>query len=298
MSSIAAAAVVTAGIGAYQSNKNAKRAQASADKMTAAGDEAAQLGRDQFDWYRGEYERTRPQRDAAAAMDQRIANQQYQGMEYAMQQARELDQRRRGVFQPMEDRLIADANAFDTDAKREQLAGEAMADVNQAFASARGQQSRALARQGVDPGSGRALAIGQQGATAQALELARAGTQTRQQARAEGRALKMDAIGLGKGVIGNQATQQQLAQSGGNAAVGAAGSGVNVNQSGAGLMQAGFGSAMQGYSAMGSLFGQGGRFQDAANDWRGQRNNAIGSMLGAGINIGQGMGWLSNGGGG
>lgn len=255
--------------------------------MTAAGDEAAQLGRDQFDWYKNEYERTRPQREATAALDARIADQQYQGMQYAMEQARELDQRRRGTFQPLEDKLIAEANAFDTDAKREELAGEAMADVNQAFSSARGQQTRALARQGVDPGSGRALAIGQQGATAQALELARAGTQTRKQARAEGQALKMDAIGLGKGVIGNQATMQQIAQQGGNAAVNAGSAGVNVNNSGAGLMQAGFGSAMQGYGTMQDLFGQGGKFQSTANDWTSKRNDAYGGMLGGMMDLGK-----------
>lgn len=283
MSVVAAATVAVGAMGAYSSNKASKRAQQSANEMTEAGREAAQLGRDQFDWYKQEYERTRPQREAAAAMDQQIAEQQFQGMQYAMDQARELDARRKGVFQPLEDKLIAEANEFDTDAKREQLAGEAMADVNRAFGSARGQQTRELARMGVDPSSGRALAIGEQGKVAQALELARAGTQTRQQARAEGRALKMDAIGIGRGVIGNQATMQSLAQNGGNAAVGAAGAGVNVNQSGAPLMAQGFGSAMQGYGTMSGLFGQGANFQNQANNWTNQRNSAIGSMFGAGV---------------
>jgi hypothetical protein len=282
MSVVAAAVVVSGAVGAYQSNKNAKRAQQSADQMTEAGREAAQLGRDQFDWYKQEYERTRPQRESAAALDLRIADQQYEGMQYAMDQAREQERRRKGVFEPLENQLVQDALAFDDDARASELRGKAGADVDQAFAGVRGQGARNLMRLGVNPADGKFRSLDQQTTTQQALAKAGAMTKAGRDARAEGYAKRMDAIGLGRGIVGSQATMQQIAQSGGNAAVGAAGAGVNVNQSGAGLMGQGFGSAMQGFNTMSGLFGQAGRAQNTADFWTGERNKAFGSVLGAG----------------
>lgn len=231
----------------------------------AAADSAA-LSRESLDWYKNEYAKTAPQREAAAALDAKVGDAQYRGMEFATKQAQELDDRNKTVFRPLEDKIVSDAANFDTEGKREQLAGQAITDVNTGFAGARGQQVRSDARYGVTPGSGRAEAMGNQLTMAQALASAGAATKARRDATAEGYARKMDAVGLGKGVIGSQATMQQIAQSGGAQAVAAAGSGANVSQSGAGLMQAGFGSAQNGLSAAGGLYGQASKIDQSAND--------------------------------
>ena len=265
MTVVAVAVVGSAVIGGVVSNNASKRAAKSADKLAASGDEAAQLGRDQFDWYKAEYEKTAPQRDAAAALDAKVGEAQYKGMEYATQQAQELDARNKSVFRPLEDKIVADANAFDTEGKREQLAGVAATDVNSAFSGARGQQVRSDARMGVTPGSGRADATSAKLTMAQALTTAGAMTKARRDASAEGYARKMDAVGLGKGIVGNQVTMQQVAQNGGAQAVGAVGSGVNVGQSGAGLMAQGFGGAQNGLMNQGQLYGMAGKFQANAD---------------------------------
>lgn len=283
MSVVAAAVVGSAALGAYTSNQASKRNAASADKLAASGDEAAKLGRDQFEWYKAEYERTQGQRDAAAALDAKVSEAQLRGMETATRQAEELDQRNKSVFRPLEDKIVADANNFDTEAKREELAGQAITDVNTAFDSARGQSARSLARVGVAPGSGRALSMENQVTTAQALAGAGAATKARRDATAEGYARRMDAVGLGKGIVGNQVTMQQIAQNGGAQAVAAAGSGVNVAQSGAGLMGQGFGGAQNGLANQASIYGMANRFRSQADQ---QQSAAM-------TQIGQGIGWAT-----
>lgn len=283
MSFVATAVVGSAVIGAYSSNQQSKRNAASADKLAASGDAAAQLGRDQFDWYKAEYERTAPQRDAAAALDAKVGDAQYRGMEFATQQAQELDARNKAVFRPLEDKIVADAANFDTEAKREQLAGQAITDVNSGFAGARGQQVRADSRYGVTPGSGRAEGNNLQLTNAQALASAGAGTKARRDATAEAYARNMDAVGLGKGIVGNQVTMQQVAQQGGAQAVNAAGSGVNVAASGAGLMGQGFGGAQNGLSNQAGIYGMVNKFQSAADT---QRTSAL-------TQLGMGAGWAT-----
>lgn len=280
MSVVAAAVVGSAALGAYTSNKASKRAKESADKLAESGDAAAQLGRDQFDWYKQEYERTRPEREATAARDAKIADAQYAGMQYALNQAKELDERNKSVFRPLEDRIVSDAANFNTEAKREELAGQAQTDVNAAFAGARGQQIRQLASYGITPGSGKAMALDSQLTRDQALATAGAKTKARRDATAEGYARTMDAVGLGKGIVGSQATMQQISQNGGNASVSAGGAGLAANQSGAGLMAQGFGSAMQGYGAQNGLYGTAGMFQRQAYAQQQQGLTDLGTGVG------------------
>ena len=235
-------------------------------QMNQAAADSAVLARESLDWYKAEYAKTAPQREAAAALAAKVGDAQYRGMEFATNQAQELDDRNKAVFRPLEDKIVTDATNFDTEGRREELAGMAAADVNRGFASAHGQSIRQMASQGVNPSSGRAGAMDAQMATAQALALAGGANKARHDATAEGYARKMDAAGLGKGIISNQATMQQIAQSGGGQAVAAAGSGANVAQSGAGLMQAGFGGAQNSLSSTANIYGQVAKIDQSSND--------------------------------
>jgi hypothetical protein len=96
---------------------------------------------------------------------------------------------RRGILSGAQDTMVADAANFNTEAKREELAGKATADVNSSFSSARDQAMRGLDRRGVNPASGAAGAIDGQLTLAQAAAGAGAANNARTQARAEGRAL-------------------------------------------------------------------------------------------------------------
>lgn len=89
---------------------------------------------------------------------------------------------RRAQLTDAQDAFSDKVNQFDTEAKRSELASQATGDVNQAFSSAREQSARSLARQGVNPNSGRALATENQLSVAQAAGVAGAATGARRQA--------------------------------------------------------------------------------------------------------------------
>ena len=187
---------------------------------------------------------------------------------------------RRMALERVQNDLVREADEFDTDARREELAGEAMADVNRGFSAARGQNARELARMGVDPSSGRALAIGEGSRVQQALALAGAGTQARTRARAEGRQMK---AGIADMMAGYPAMASQQTGAG----VGYGTGGINVtNTSAAGrsapIVQAGGIAAQLGSNAT-SMFGQQAqREAQARNSGEGWGANAsgIGSIMG------------------
>lgn len=189
---------------------------------------------------------------------------------------------RRGLLSSMQDTLSQDARSFNTEDKANELAGKAMADVNQGFANAEGQQSRALARMGVNPSSGKALAIGNQTAIAKAAALAAAGSGARTQARQEGYALTDRATNAlaGYPAMGMQATQ----------------SGAGFGASGTTIANQGLAGMNSGYSAAGTMAGQMG--QNATSMFGAQASykvgadkaaadaNPMGALLGAGAQLG------------
>ena len=189
---------------------------------------------------------------------------------------------RRGSLSSMQDTLVQDAKGFNAESRGNELAGKAMADVNQGFANAEGQQTRALSRMGVNPSSGKALAIGNQTEIAKATALAAAGTGARAQARQEGYALTDRATNAlaGYPAMGMQATQ----------------SGAGFGASGTTIANQGLAGMNSGYSAAGTMAGQMGQnaasMYGAMGSYKNGADNAaananpMGALLGAGAQLG------------
>ena len=189
---------------------------------------------------------------------------------------------RRGALTTMQDTLTQDARSFNTEDKANQLAGKAMADVNQGFANAEGQQSRALARMGVNPSSGKALAMGNQTAIAKAAALAAAGTGARDRARSEGYALTDRATNA---LAGYPAMGMQATQSG----AGFGASGTTIANQGLAGMNSGYGAAGTMAGQMGqnatSMYGAMGSYKNGADN-AAANANPMGALLGAGAQLG------------
>lgn len=191
---------------------------------------------------------------------------------------------RRDALQGVQDTQIADAKDFNTEGRADELAGLAGADVTQAFSNARDQNARSMARMGVNPGSGRALAMGNQTAIAQAAALAGASTNARMGARNEGRALTDRASNALAGfpAMGMQAT-------GAGAGYGSAGLGL-ANNGLAGL-NSGANNALDGAGRMGSnaasMYGTMGSYKNSADQVANNAGSgamgALGTLAGAGI---------------
>lgn len=195
------------------------------------------------------------------------------------QQDRQWSLGRRDALTSAQDSVAADAEAFDTEARREELAGQAQADVAQQFGAVREQQNRDLARRGVNPASGMALATQEKTQTQQALASVGAANVARTQARTEGRALKRGVADMLAGYPG-----MASGQAGQGAQVGA--SGVTIANQGAGGLTAGSGQAAGAAGQLGqnatSMFGQ--QSAHYANSYQpsslGSTMGGIGSVLG------------------
>ncbi len=155
----------------------------------------AGLGREQLAFAKEQYERTAP-------ILENIANQQMQAQKEQMDQARDYYQYRKDVYRPLEKSIVQDAQDFNTEAYREQLASQAAADAGRAFGIAQQQNQRAMASMGVNPNSGRFAGMQNASGLQQAAARAATMTGTRQQAEQMGYARQLDAAGLGRGLAG------------------------------------------------------------------------------------------------
>lgn len=224
--------------------------------MNKAAKESAKLSREAFEWFKQEYERTRPERELATDRAIAISDAQLEGMRQSNADAARQAERMRTIYEPLQDRIAAEAETYDTEARRQEAAAAAMADVDRSFAATQAATQRALGRAGIAPGSAKSMALMSDVALEQAKARAGAATSAQRNVEQQGYARRMDAAGLGQGVFGSQATMQQIASQAGNSAVGNAMQGLQAQMSGAGLMQTGFNQALQGQQIAGNLYSQ------------------------------------------
>ncbi len=131
---------------------------------------------------------------------------------------------RRDDLSGLQDTMTQEAADFNTEDKTNQLVGQAQADVNAGFSSARDQGQRALSRAGVNPNSGKSLAMSNQASIAQAASLAGASNKARSDAVTEGRMLTDRASNALAGYPAMSAQATGAGAGYGTAGVGVAGS--------------------------------------------------------------------------
>jgi hypothetical protein len=155
----------------------------------------AGLGREQLDFAKRQYEELSPTLKDIAATQQQAQQEQ-------MRQAKDYYDYQTSTFRPVEQGLVKQAQEFNTDAYRNQLASQAAADAGRAFSQTQAATQRSMAAMGVNPNSGRFAGLQNQNAVALAAQQANAMTGTRRQAEQLGWARQMDAAGLGRGLAG------------------------------------------------------------------------------------------------
>lgn len=189
---------------------------------------------------------------------------------------------RRGALSTLQDQQIKDAADFNTEDRANELAGKASADVNQAFSNATAQNGRAMARMGINPSSGRALAVGNQTAIAQAAALAGASTNARTGARMEGRALTDRATNTLSGY-------PSMATTATGAGAGFGANGITIANTGLAGLNSGNMSAAQVAGQEGSnaagMYGTMGNYKNSA-DQVAASNSPWATLLGAGTKLG------------
>lgn len=234
--------------------------------MNRAAEANADIAKRALDWYEKAYADQAPAREKAVALSEKVADAQLRSMDTNTALAQDYADYNKSTFRPLERGIVTDAQNFNTEAERERLAGLALGDVKQSFANARESGIRDLTRRGVNPLDGSYRGTAERLALGESLAGADAATKSRQQSITLGRALKMDAASLGRGLPGNQATSASLALNAGNAAANTGQVPLQVANQGAQTMQQGFSTAMQGNNSAGNLYGQAAQIQSREND--------------------------------
>jgi hypothetical protein len=292
---VAGATLVT---GLYSANKASKASNAATQAASDSAAEAAALGREELDFTKQQYADAKPYREQAAKTAEEVSRAQLASMGQNDALAKEYADYNRTTFRPLEQGIVADAEAYDTPQKRQAAADSAMADVNAGFSATGAARQRQLAASGVNPGSARAMAVMAGQDVDQAKALAGAAFGARKGVETQGFARKMDAASLGRGLASNQATSAGVALNAGNSAVNNSMQGVNAVNAGVGAMQAGYGGARQGAQVAGSLYQQNARLYSdqaaASNQALGMLGNAAGQWAGSTAGSQAIAGWISD----
>jgi hypothetical protein len=239
-----------------------------ANASNAANERMSQLGQDQLDFSKQQYEQNNP-------LMQDIARKQGLAMDQQMAQGKDYFDYNKSTFRPLEQQMVADAQNFDTDAMRNQLATKAAADSSMAFGMQNQANERRMASMGVNPNSGRFQGMAQQSGLMQSANRAGAMTGARERAQQMGHARKMDAASLGRGLSGASSAAYGGANNAGNSAVGNYGV---AGQQYMGGMAQGAGTIGSGYSMQ--LGGLGNVLNQQTQMSMNAADNGIGAALG------------------
>lgn len=188
-------------------------------------------------------------------------------------------------YQPIEDALIADAESYASPERQEQEAGKATATVAQQFDAQRKAASDNLEAYGVDPSSTRYAAIDMGSRVQQAAAQAGAGNQARTQTDAMGRALRSEALNVGRGYPGQVAGTYGTALQSGNQAVNAALSGTASGAATMGTAPQWQNSGQQALQGWGNTLSQGYDAKMAQYNANQQSSSGLGALAGAAMGM-------------
>jgi hypothetical protein len=261
---------------------NERAAKGLTESADYAADLSYKLGQEQLGFARQQYDEMKP-------LAQRVYDQQLQAQEEQMRQARDYYDYQTQTFRPLEQGLVADAQNFDTEAYRNQLAAKASQDAAQAFGLTQGMVARESERRGVNPNSGAAAGLQNQSTLNQAAMRAGGMNNARTQAENTAYARKLDVTGLGRNLAGASTAAYGAANASGTAGINTAmapGSQYSSAVTPAfNTMMTGSGQRIQGY---GNMFAGTSRSMDAANA---AEQGLYGTIAGgAGRFVGYGMG--------
>lgn len=251
-------------------------------RQDAIAADMQKLTAEQWDWVKNEYEKSAPDRAAAADMARRVSQAQLDSMGLQDSVTKSYIEDRENLFRPLEQSIVTEANEYDTPERREAKAGQAVADIGQQVSLAQAAQTRQQQRMGVNPNSGAAVALGNSMSLGEAAAKAGGANQARDAVELQGYARKMDAANLGRNIASSQATSAGVALNQGNSAVANASVPASTTNQGIGVMQGGANSAVANLGSAAGVYGSSTNTKAQAGD-NGAAMGAIGSVVGAAV---------------
>ena len=245
----------------------------------------AKVAADALDWYKQTYESDlKPRQAATDALTARVVNDQLDTSAITKQRGTEQWDRFVSVFQPNEDRTVADATNIDSAGELARASGEAAAGVQTQFDNAAGQRARSQAAMGINPNSGRAMAMDSEAQLGLAASKAGASNNARLVARDRGIALRAGVANFGRNMPNTAANAYGLSMTANQGATGANAGASAGALSNANFAGQGFNTAIQGNNSAGNImanqYGQQVSAYNAQQAADGASSAGIGNMIG------------------
>jgi hypothetical protein len=217
--------------------------------MANASAEGARLGKELGDSQLAEAKR---QYDETMKVSEPVVKAQLDTMEQTKQQGDDYYKYQTDTYRPLEQGMVAKAGVEGSDARLEEMASQATADIRGGQAAQANMMARQGLRYGYSPAKMAMMSAQQGGANAAAI--AGGATQARTAQRNLGWARQMDAAGLGRNLAANSMGAYSLSNSSGSSAVGnqmAPGNALMTGMAqGAGMQQQGKGQQIQGLGSV------------------------------------------------
>lgn len=245
--------------------------------VAAASEKAAELsyklGQEQLAWAKEQYASDKGIYD-------RIVDGFLSDMDYNSSIAKQDREFYEQHFQPLEEDLAREAASYDTQERREKEMGSAQSAVAQQFSAQRENAQRELEAYGIDPSSTRYAALDVGMRAAEAAAAAAAGTGASNRVEDTARALRSEAINVGRGYPGQVAQSYQTASQQGGGAAGITGQGTQIGGQTMGTAPQYMGLGNQAVGTWGNTLNMG--YQNQLDAWKAnqQASSGIGGILG------------------
>ena len=223
-------------------------------RQDAIAQQMADQSAAQFAWAQEQWAAEAPMREEAARIAGEVSQAQIDTMRQQQEISKDYWDYQKGTFRPLEQRIVADATAYDTPERRAAAASDAMAGTEQQLSLARAANNRSMTRMGVNPNSSKfglsnnALSLGAASAKAAA------GKQAADAIEQQGYARRMDAASLGRNLPANQATAAQIGLQAGSAAANTAQIPVSMGANAIQLMNQSASTANSGLSGAANIY--------------------------------------------
>lgn len=248
-----------------------------ADAMSQQGEWAFLTSQEQLGWAREQDAKNRE-------LLQQVLGPQLQAQADQQEWAKKDRARYEGVYQPIEDQLIQDFQSYNTPERQAQERGRAMADVASSFDAQRRNALQRLESFGVDPSQTRNAALDVAMRTQQGASMAAAATNAQRVGEDKARAMRADAINIGRGMPSQVAQSYGQSVAAGSQAMGGANSTFGTSAGAMGNPTSWGQMGMQGMQGAGNMQSQGFQNQMSAYNAQQQANanmmSGIGSMVG------------------
>jgi hypothetical protein len=252
---------------------------ASAQASEAVGHEANQISREQFAWAK---ELGQKQFDLASG----VVKQQGDIATQNQAQAQDQWKRYKNIFAPVEERMVSDANNYDSPEQQDRVRQAAAGNANQAYDTALASRNAGLTRMGVNPNSGRFGSTDPNdpvNSGNRAAAVAGSMNDATSQLRDKAIGLRAGAASFGRNMPNTAAQAYGLATNAGNSQVG------NMNSTASSMVQntgspmQWRGAGLQGYSTAGGIYGNEFSGRISAYNAQTQANASMWGGIGHGV---------------